>query len=94
MDFYSLATVLLQQPEGVSVAEVLELNQAVLPIPAHDGLHELFDELVVLRAANAPLAQTDVERVVQHGLVVCADVCGDRSKGKAMVYGRAPVIVI
>jgi len=60
-----LVAVFLEEAEGVVVAEVLELDQGVLAVPAHHRLHELFNKLVVLVADDALLAQTNVQRVVK-----------------------------
>jgi hypothetical protein len=60
-----LVAVLLKETEGVVVAEVFELDQSVLAVPAHHRLHELLDELVVFCSNNALLTQTNVQRVVQ-----------------------------
>jgi hypothetical protein len=60
-----LVAVLLEETEGVVVAEVFELDQGVLAVPAHHRLHELLNKLVVFRSDYALLTQTDVQRVVQ-----------------------------
>uniref|UniRef100_A0A182JE73 Uncharacterized protein n=1 Tax=Anopheles atroparvus TaxID=41427 RepID=A0A182JE73_ANOAO len=69
---------LVQEAERVVVAKVLELDERVLAVPLHDGLHELVDELVVLRALHARVPQADVQWILQQVLVVRADVDHDR----------------
>lgn len=60
-----LVAVLLEETEGVVVAEVFKLDQGVLAVSAHHRQHELLNELVVFRSSYALLTQTNVQRVVQ-----------------------------
>jgi hypothetical protein len=69
--------VLAEEAEGVAVAEVLELEQHVIAELNHGGGDELLDELVVLRPSGTCVTHARVTRVVEEGLVVCADVEGD-----------------
>ena len=45
--------VLLEEPEGVVVAKVLKLDEGVLAVVLHHGLHELVDEVIILLASYA-----------------------------------------
>ena len=77
--------VLVEQAEGVGVAEILPLQQR-LGIGLLDGLDELLDEGVVFRAAHALLVESDIQRVFVQLGVVGADVQGD---GQAVVGMQA-----
>lgn len=70
MKNHSLAPVFLEQSESICIAEILKLNEAVLPVAAHDCLHEFVNKFVVGCTANALLTKTDIQRIVQHGLGV------------------------
>ena len=48
------------------VSEVLELDEGVLSVSPDHGLHELVDELVVLGAGHAGVAEPDVVDVLKH----------------------------
>ena len=63
-----MIAVLVQQPEGVRVAKVLELDEGVLAIALDGRLHELVEESVVLGAGDALVTVADVQRVVQERL--------------------------
>jgi hypothetical protein len=65
-----MLAVLVEQPEGVRVAKVLELYEGVLAVALDRGLHELVHELVVLRAGDALVPMADVQRVLQQRLRV------------------------
>jgi len=68
--------IVLEDPEGVALVEVLPLDQSVGEHLAH-ALDERFDEVVVLLAGDAAGAVPDVERVFQQRGVVGADVEAD-----------------
>lgn len=70
--------VAIEQTEGIAVAEVLELQQDVTSVELLRRGDELVDELVVLLAAVALLAHTDVVRIVEDGLRVRADIKSHR----------------
>ena len=59
--------------EGLLSLKVLELDDHVR-IHILDSLHELVHKLLLLGRVDALLAQTEVERVLQVGLVVGAAV--------------------
>ena len=60
--------VLLEEPEGVLVAKVLKLDERVLAVVLHHGLHELVDEVVVLLARDAPVPAANVVHVLKKRL--------------------------
>lgn len=74
--------VLLQQPERVAVAEILELDEAVPAEPSDHRLHELVQEFVVFLTCDSFLPEAKVLVVLQLGGAVGADVEGD---GQAVV---------
>ena len=57
--------VLLEEPEGILVAEVLKLDQRVLAIVLDNGLHELINEVVILLARHTPVSAAYVVHVLQ-----------------------------
>ena len=63
-------------PEGVAVCKVLKLQQHVA-LPLLQRAHELCDEVVVLCAPRALLAQAWIGGVVKQALIVGADVQAD-----------------
>src|SRR4030067_1511864 len=67
----------MQQPEGVPVAEVFELNAGFRKDLLNAG-DKLVHQFVVLLAAQTPLRQPYVERILEQGLVVRADIQRDR----------------
>ncbi len=69
--------VVVEQPDGVVLLEVLPLQQRV-GVDLLDRLHEPVDEGVISVAAKAALLVAEVERVVEELLVVGAAVEGDR----------------
>lgn len=71
------AAVLVEEAEAVGVAKVLELEQDRLAEAALGGGDELVDELVVRVAADALVAEADVEGVFQQGLGVGTGVDAD-----------------
>jgi len=72
------------------VGEVLELHDHA---GEHDlgRLDELFEQLVVRGPREAPLVDADVQRIVQQGLVVGADVEHDRQAAPRMQAGERRV---
>lgn len=67
----------LEEVEGGAVPEVLELEEQSAPEAHLRRLHELVHQGVVLIAAQAGLAEADVQRVLADGLHVAAHVEGD-----------------
>jgi hypothetical protein len=65
--------VLLQQPRGVMVGEILELHHRLREARADRG-DELLHQRVVVGAGEALLVQADVERVLEEFRVVGADI--------------------
>jgi len=72
-----LVLVACQDRDGVEVREILPLDAAFRPEILH-GRDELIDEGLVVVAARTVLAQSEIERVLQQGLIVRADVEHDR----------------
>ena len=68
-----LVAIAFQQAEGVAVAEIFKLEERVRE-HLFDGRDEFLDERVIGFAAQAFLAQADVERIVEEGFVVGAHV--------------------
>ena len=62
--------VLLEEPEGVLVAKVLKLDERVLAVVLHHGLHELVDEVVVLLPRDAPVPAANVVHILKRGYSV------------------------
>mmetsp|Transcript_20937 Transcript_20937/g.23292 ORF Transcript_20937/g.23292 Transcript_20937/m.23292 type:complete len:218 (+) Transcript_20937:725-1378(+) len=66
--------VLIEQPEGVRVRKILELQEHVLSEFGLGGGNELVNELVVLRASHSFLLEAGVHGVIEHRLVVGANI--------------------
>ncbi len=57
-------------PEGVSIGEVLELDQCILPVALHNRCHEFFDEVIVLLALYTVVPKADVVGVLEEAAIV------------------------
>lgn len=66
--------VFLQNSEGISISEVLELNKTCRAESLNDRLNKLVDERVVVGACQSLLAQTYVELILEKVLVIRAYV--------------------
>lgn len=64
-----LLPVLSEKPESVVVPKVFKLDQRVLPVFVHHGLHELVDQVIVHLRAIPLLIQAHVEGILQESLV-------------------------
>ena len=56
--------------------EIFELNQNFWPTPG-DCLHELFDKLFCFGICDSFLSKTEVQRVFEVSLIVCAVIKSD-----------------
>lgn len=56
--------VLLKKSEGVMITEVFELDQGILAVASHHGIHKLVNKCIVLVAGDALVATTNVEFVL------------------------------
>src|SRR5208337_3100302 len=65
-----------KQPDGVGSRPILELDAAIWELFL-DRSYEFFDKLIQLRDWRARLAQAQIERVAQQGLIVSATVDED-----------------
>ena len=72
-----LVAIARQDRDGVEVGEVLPLDAAFRVELLHRR-HELINERQILFAADALLAQAQIEWVVEQGLIVRADIENDR----------------
>lgn len=57
--------VLLQQSVCITVAKVLKLDEALVVVLAHDGVHELVNQSIVGGAVDALSVQANVVGIAQ-----------------------------
>lgn len=72
-----LVLVLVEKVVSVLRLEILELNEGIR-VSVLDGVDPLVDERVVLLTLQAAVTHSEIERVIQELLVICADVQHDR----------------
>ena len=82
--------ILVQHAERVQIREVLELDDGAGKYLLRRG-HELFHQGVVLGAAQPRLLEADVERILQEGRIVGADVEHHRKSGRGMNSGAGRI---
>ena len=71
----------LEQAGRVALGEVLPLQQDMRPALV-DRRDELLDKIVVFGPAHALVPPADIERIVEIGVVVGADIEQDRQRGR------------
>lgn len=89
-----LFPVLSEKPESVVVPKVFKLDQGVLPIFVHDGLHELVNQVIVCLRAIPLLIQAHVEGILQESLIAAhgTNTTGRMSLTASGTYSESLVV--